>query len=295
METAIQSTETTIDHIGLVGRAIDPMLAAYRRLGFKVTAPAELMQPGPDGAPVPLGQVSAHAIFPDTYIELTAVLSPGQGNHLDNWLDRHEGLHILAFRSDDAETSWNELAAHGVVMPPMRAATREVNAGGKRGTADFKWYQLPDSIVTEGFACVVEHLTPELVFLEAMTDHPNGAIGLRGVGAVVTDMEEAFARYERLPGAERKSFAMGRSIVLRNQRITVVEAKGFRALFPGANLPEPPCFASYTVRVKDIGLTRAWLNANDVPYQVWGADGLWVKPEYACGAVLVFVDQRAPV
>ncbi|MCB2107377.1 MAG: VOC family protein [Rhodobacteraceae bacterium] len=124
MRHLIQSPETTIDHVGLVGRAIAPMVEAYRRLGFEVTTPADLMQPGPDGNPVPLGQVSAHAIFANTYVELTAVLDPGQGNHLDNWLARHEGLHILAFHAEDAQSSWDELAAHGLVMPPMRAATR---------------------------------------------------------------------------------------------------------------------------------------------------------------------------
>ncbi|MCB2107378.1 MAG: hypothetical protein KDE14_06730 [Rhodobacteraceae bacterium] len=170
-----------------------------------------------------------------------------------------------------------------------------MNAGGKYGTADFKWYQLPASVITEGFACVVQHLTPELVFLEKMMNHPNGAIDLVGVGAVVPDLEEAFARYQRLPGAERKSFIMGRSIVFKDQRIIVIDAKGFRALFPDAHCPEPPCFASYSIRVKDIAATRALLAKNGVPFHVWGADGIWVQPEYACGAVMVFVDHDAPI
>lgn len=292
METRIQSTETTIDHVGLVGRVIGPMVAAYRKLGFNVSDPVPLMQPNPEGDPRPLGQVSAHIIFPDTYMELTAVLNPGQGNHLDNFLARHEGLHILAFRSMDAERTWSELDAYGVVMPPMRAASRDVNMGGKRGTADFKWFQIPDSIVAEAFACVVQHLTPELVFIDSMTNHANGALGLRGVGVVVDDFAAAFARYERLPGAERKAFAMGRAIMFKNQRMTVIQPKAFRALFPSAAAPDAPCIAYHAITVADIGATRAHLTQAGVPFQPWGADGVWIGPELAGGSTLVFVDQK---
>lgn len=295
MEMATQSTETTIDHIGLVGRAIAPMVAAYRKLGFTVSDPVPLLQPRPGHDPVPLGQVSAHVIFPDTYMELSAVLAPGQGNHLDSWLARHEGLHILAFRSPDATQAWQELQARGVVMPPLRAASREVNMAGRSGTAQFKWFQIPESVFNEGFACVVEHLTPELVFIDGMTHHANGAIGLRAIGVVVDDIDDAFARYERLPGAERRSFAMGRAIVFKNQRITVVEPRSFRALFPGATLPRPPCVGSYAIHVQDIGITKACLSKAGVPFNVWGTDGIWVAPEYACGAVLMFIDRRVDI
>jgi hypothetical protein len=292
MDSPIQSSETTIDHIGLVGRSITPMVSAYRALGFNVSDPVPLVQPNPDGNPTPLGQVSAHIIFPDTYIELTAILNPGQGNHLDNWLARHDGLHILAFRSMDAEQAWHDLEAYGVVVPPIRAASREVRMGGKHGTADFKWFQIPESIVAEGFACVVQHLTPELVFIDSMTNHANGALGLRGVGVVANDLDAAFARYERLPGAERRSFAIGRAIVFKNQRMTVMQPKGFRALFPGATPPEPPAIAYHAVTVHDIGATKACLARAGVPFQPWGTDGIWVSPELACGSTLVFVDKK---
>lgn len=292
MDSPIQSTETTIDHIGLVGRAINPMVAAYRKLGFTVSDPVPLMQPNPGGDPTPLGQHSAHVIFPDTYMELTAIDRPGQGNHLDNFLARHEGLHIIAFRSLDAELAWRNLATHGVVMPPIRAASREVNMGGKRGTADFKWFQIPESIVGEAFACVVEHQTPELVFINSMTTHPNGAMALRGIGVVVDDIGSTFERYERLPGAERRTFAMGRSIMFKNQRLTVMQPKSFKALFPGADHPKPPTVAYYAVTVSDIGATKAYLAKASVPFTPWGADGVWIGPAQACGATLVFVDQK---
>jgi len=278
-----------------VGRDIHAMVATFRGLGFTVSTPAPLTQPGPDGNPVPLGQLSAHVIFPDTYIELTAVEEPGSGNHLDTWLAKHEGLHILALRAENAEQSWDEMAAFGVVMPPIRHASRDVDAGGVVGTADFKWFQIPESITREGFVCVVEHQTPELVFIPGMTNHTNGATGLRGVGAIVKDLDEAVSRYERLPGANVRPFMFGRFIILKNQRFVTMTPVGMGSLCPGAKLPPPPCFGAFAIRVKSIDATRAYLTEKGVPFQVAGEKSIWLKPEQACGAVLLFVDESAPV
>jgi len=295
MTTRIQSSETTIDHIGIVGRDIHKMVATFRALGFLVTEPVPLTQPDPDGNPVSLGQHSAHVIFADTYLELTAVDNPGQGNHLDTWLARHEGLHILALRAENAQESWDGFAKFGVVMPPIRHASREVNAGGVRGVADFEWFQVPESIAREGFVCVVEHQTPELVFIPAMTSHANGATGLRGVGALVTDLNDAVARYERLPGAVVRSFPMGRFIVLKSQRFVAMTPTGFAALTPGAKAPPPPCFAAFAIKVKDITATRKFLADNSIPFQIGGEKSVWLHPAQACGAMLLFVDESAPV
>jgi catechol 2,3-dioxygenase-like lactoylglutathione lyase family enzyme len=295
MTTGIQASETTIDHIGLVGRDIHKMVATFRGLGFLVTEPVPLTQPGPDGNPVSLGQHSAHVIFPDTYLELTAVDVPGQGNHLDNWIAKHEGLHILAFRAANAQVSWDEFAKFGVVMPPIRHASREVNSGGVRGVADFNWFQIPESIATEGFACVVEHKTPELVFIPAMMHHANGATGLRGVGALVNDLDDAVARYERLPGATVRSFPLGRIVILKNQRFVAMTKKGLSGLAPGANAPSAPCFAVFSIKVKDIAATQKFLTDKGIAFQVAGEKSIWLKPEQACGAVLLFVDESAPV
>ena len=295
MTSSIQASETTIDHIGLVGRDIKAMVATFRGLGFTVTEPVPLTQPDPEGNPVPLGQHSAHVIFPDTYLELTAVDVPGQGNHLDNWLAKHEGLHILALRSEDALQSWEGFAKHGVVMPPIRHASRDVNAGGVKGVADFTWFQIPESIAKEGFVCVVEHKTPEMVFLPKMTNHANGATGLRGIGALVSDLDEAVARYERLPGARVQSFPMGRFIILKNQRFVAMTPKGLAALAAGVQTPPPPCFVAFAIRVKNIGATRDFLVKKSIPFQVGGENSVWLKPEQACGAILIFVDESTAV
>jgi catechol 2,3-dioxygenase-like lactoylglutathione lyase family enzyme len=142
---------------------------------------------------------------------------------------------------------------------------------------------------------VVEHQTPELVFIPALTQHANGATGLRGVGALVTDLDEAVGRYRRLPGASVRPFAFGRFVILKNQRFVAMTPKGLAALAPGAKLPEPPCLAAFAIKVKDIAATRAFLTRQGVPFQAGGEQTIWLKPEQACGAVLLFVDESVPV
>lgn len=290
MAVNIQSSETTIDHVGLVGHDMTAMSEAYRRLGFTVGEPSPLTQPSPDGSPVPLGHISAHIVFAESYVELTAVQQPGQGNPLDTWLAKHQGLHVMALRATNAEASWAALTAHGLVMPPVRASSRDITVDGVTAIADFKWFQLPDSIAKEGFACVVEHQTPELIFVPRLTDHANGATGLLGISVLVDNLEEAVARYRRLPGANVKPFPFGRYIMLKNQRFIVLTAKGFSAVCPGAKLPSTPCFAGLAVYVKDIAATRDYMTANGVTFQITDDRSIWIKPEFGCGAIVMFVE-----
>jgi hypothetical protein len=157
--------------------------------------------------------------------------------------------------------------------------------------ARFKWFELPESIAREAFTCVVEHLTPELVFVPDLTSHANGAWTIRTVFAVVGDSDEAFARYQRLPGTRRRSFAVGRAIMMCDQQFVVLEPKGFSALFPGATPPGAPCLAGYGLAVRDIAVTREVLSAAGVAFHPWGDRGLWVEAADAAGAVLVFSEE----
>src|SRR5690606_16007836 len=152
-----------------------------------------------------------------------AVRHPGQGNHLDKWLARHEGLHVLGLRAEDVTQASTDLIDAGLILPPVRASSRRVTGNGVKGTARFRWFELPESIAREAFACVQQHETPDLVFDSRLTTHANGAMGIRSVFAIVENMDEAFARYQRLPGTKRKSFAVGRTIIMNQQQFVVVE------------------------------------------------------------------------
>jgi hypothetical protein len=296
MDSVIQSQSATIDHVGLVGTDIGALRAAYTRLGFTVSAATAVMQPGPDGKKdIPLGQVAAHVAFRSTYLELIAVRHPGQGSHLDKWLARREGLHVLGLRADDITQATTDLISAGLILPPVRTSSRRVTGNGVKGKARFRWVELPESIAREAFACVQQHETPELVFDARLTTHANGAMGIRGVFAVVENMDEAFARYQRLPGTRRRSFAVGRTILMNQQQFVVVERSGLSAMFPGLDVPPAPHLGGYALTVADIAATRAMLTKAGIYFRNWGEKGIWVPPEDTGGTVLAFVDQSSPI
>ena len=148
------------------------------------------MQPGPDGRrEISLGQAMAHITFPKSYVELIAVRHPGQGNHLDTWLARREGLHLLGFHADDTAQSSQALVDAGLIVPPLRESSRRITTAGVEGTARFRWFELPDSITQEAFSYVVQELTPELTYDSRLLQHANGALGIRSVFAVVDNMD----------------------------------------------------------------------------------------------------------
>jgi catechol 2,3-dioxygenase-like lactoylglutathione lyase family enzyme len=296
MDSAIQSSATTIDHVGLVAKDVADLRAAYARLGFTVSAAAPVMQPGPDGTgEVPLGLLAAHIAFESTAIELIAVRHPGQGSHLDKWLAKREGLHVMGLRTDDIVRSYREMTSAGLILPPIRTALRKISGNGVKAIARSRSYELPESIAREGSAYIMHHDTPDIMYDPRRTTHANGALGLRSVFAVVENMDEAFGRYQRLPGTKRRSFAVGRTILLNQQQFVVVERGGFSAMFPGLDIPPAPHLGGYAVAVADIAATRALFAKTGIYFKNWGDKGIWVPPEDTGGAVLAFVDQSSPV
>jgi hypothetical protein len=296
MDSSAQSTATAIDHVGLVGHDVADLRATYTRLGFTVTSATPEMQPSPDGKrEIPLGQLTAHIAFPTSCIELTAVRHPGQGNHLDKWLARRAGLHVFALHAENVTEAYETLVSAGLIMTPPRSSIRRVTGNGVKAKGRFTWFALPESIAQEAFSRVMQHDTPEVVFDPRLTHHANGANGIRSVFAVVDNMDEAFARYKRLPGTKHRSFAIGRTILMNQQQFVVMERRGFGAMFPGLDIPAEPHLGGYALTVADIDYTRTFLTKAGVYFRNWGEQGIWIPPEDAGGAVLALVDQSAPV
>jgi hypothetical protein len=90
----------TLDHVGIVGRSITPLLNWARANGFSPTEPKPLLgAPDKDGNPRDLGQVSAHVVLQRGYIELSAVSDLSLNAHLAPYLRDREGLLILGSRA----------------------------------------------------------------------------------------------------------------------------------------------------------------------------------------------------
>jgi hypothetical protein len=283
MNTPAQITPSAIDHLGVVGRDITALITAYTRLGFTPTDPVPLMGMK-DGAPVPLGQESAHLIFADSYVELSGVTSTDPGHHLAPFLARYHGLHILALGTGDAAASHAALTAQGFETPPVQNAGRHVDYGTRHGDAAFKWFKAPEALGEEAFVCLVEQVTPELVFQPPADGHPNGANGVSGVLVLCHDVAETMQRFAAYPGAQAAGEA---TLDFNGQTLTFFTDAGFAKAFCDMGEVRSPALAGFSVRTPDIAATRAWLDDRGV---TCGENdfGLWVGPDQGCGSVVVF-------
>lgn len=283
MNTQTQITPAAIDHLGVVGTDITELTSAYTRLGFAPTQPVPLMGMK-DGSPVPLGQDSAHLIFADSYVELSGVTSTDPAHHLAPFLARYHGLHILALGTDDAAASHAALTSQGLATPPVQDAGRHVEYGTFHGDAAFKWFKAPEALGEEAFVCLVEQVTPELVFQPPQDAHPNGAIGVSGVLVLCEDVLETVQRYAAYPNT---TISSQNTIKVGGQTLTFFTNTEFAETYCDMGSIRAPALAGFSVSTTDISATRAWLIEQGADVQ--DRNGcLWVPPDHACGAVVVF-------
>jgi hypothetical protein len=191
---------TELDHLGFAVRQIEPLLALFRRLGFAPTQPRELKRLNDRGQLEALGQISAHLVFEDTYIELSGVPDPAAGNHLERFLDRYEGLHILALRGADLDQARRRCLAAGLNPTDVQLAGRRIEYGNRHGEARFRWWMLPADDMPDGLVCHVDNLTPELVYQAAVQRHPNGALAISAVIVNTPDVPFATRRWQSALG-----------------------------------------------------------------------------------------------
>jgi hypothetical protein len=171
----------TVDHVGVVGRDLARLIAAYRRLGFALTEPRELLRVDPQsGATRGTGQWSCHAVFQRGYLELTAPLLDDPTHHLVPLLAAGEGLRIVVYASESLAADREQLRAQGHEVGPLARASRLIEYGSRHGEARFEWFRVdpPGGEAASGLTAYVHHLTPELVFQPEVMTHPNGAVAL---------------------------------------------------------------------------------------------------------------------
>ena len=151
-----------LDHAGIAVRNLTPLLEYFSALGFAPTEPQPLLALDPEsGERIDLGQLSAHVMFEDNYLELTEVPDAQSGNHLEPFLQRYEGLHILIFRSDDLEALRKRAEGLGYAPSAIQHASRDIHYG-VRGAAHFEWFMLSRTDTPMGLVGFVHHRTRDL-------------------------------------------------------------------------------------------------------------------------------------
>lgn len=259
-----------VDHVGVLAPRIDEIVAQFKRLGFRVVGPAELIGVDAIGNAFSLGQQSAHVMFADDYIELTAVTTPSPEHHLRDFLDGPFGLRIVILRADDIEAV-RDRCVHAALSPTAVAiASRDIDYG-RPGTARFRWFALPVAEFPDALVGYVQHESFDTVFQRDVTAHDNGAIGLSRIFLTADASPERYVPLATDSGG------------------TIIDARphtSLAALF-ATDVSTCPPFVGIGLVVADIMATCRWLDRNDVPCREV-EEGIVVSPRHAGGVGLLF-------
>lgn len=276
------SVITKVDHAILFVRDLEAAAARYRRLGFSLTP----RYTHPWG-----GFSNCNLIFEDDYVELLLPIEPNERNLARfRELDRAgEGLKDISLNVPSSAAAAQAYAAAGLPSLPPADIGRPVTRPDGTHEARFCVVYLPVDRLLPGLNVhMIQHLTPELVWLPECQTHPNGARGLGRLVVAAADPEQFVAPYAAMFGTAPRRDATGSVTMAAAQMTFVFVPPGqLPALFPGVTFePEPPFVAALEIRVEDGERARAHLVKERVPHRVAPDGALEVPPEHACGVVL---------
>lgn len=259
----------TLDHAGIVVRDLAAGAARWERLGFTLSPQSRQRGavPGRDGMQ-PWASANRCAVFERGYLELIGLVDPAAWNPWQAFLERFEGMHLLALRCASADAAYAELAPRAPFLDPPVQRERNLEVDGEERTMRFRNVFSRDALCAEGRYIVIEHQTPDLLWQRTLMRHDNGAVALEEATVVAEDAGVA-ARIAALGGIA-----------------TVSTPAEFRQRHGWA--PPAPAFAGVTVSFTNLASAARMMETRGVKLRRSGGD-LWVAPEDANGFVLRMV------
>lgn len=226
---------TELDHVGIVGRDLTALAAAFEAAGFHLT-PLARHAGGRTG--------NRCAMLRDGgYLELMSTIGNGTSATLDRFLARHEGAHVLALRIGNEGAVLSRLRLAWDTVPPPSRTDRAVDDNDPHSPrARFSLITPPDP--PEGRVHLIRHENPEALWQDRFLHHPNNAVALEEVVLFVPDPAATAAWYSLLAGRPVvPDPASGYALPLPRGRLRIL---------PGGAAAAPR-IAGITVRTTDDG------------------------------------------
>lgn len=277
---------TGIDHVIIAVRDLEAARQGWERLGFVAT---------PKGSHGEWGTANHCFMFAEDYVELLAPEAAGPvAESVRAFTDRREGLMSVVLASDEGAALADRLRRAGHHIPTPQSLTRKIpQPGGGEATAQFSVFSLPVD-TTPGVECrVVQHLTPDLLRRPDWVAHPNGAVGLASVSAIVEEPGElmpawdaVFGPHATTPTDNTVAVHTGRGLIFLSRPDELSQ------LHPEAEdeeLPHAPALLVLTLLVEDTGRAAALLKANKVEFTRDSEGTIRIPPEEANGVFLEMV------
>jgi hypothetical protein len=243
--------EIFLDHLAHFVRDPEPAGRALVQAGF---APAPLSiqsNPDPAGGPPQLtGTGNMTVMFRRGYVEILFKTSETPlARELDTALERHAGLHLVAFAVADAAEAHARLGATGFPVRPLVQMQRPVETETGPATAAFTIARVEPGVMAEGRIQILTHRTEQAVWQPRWLTHPNGAVALTDVVIAVANVDEVAQRFGRFTGRPVISNAAGRAVALDRGRVQIMDTAAFTGLLPEIAVPSLPFIGAYAVMV----------------------------------------------
>ncbi len=273
-----------LDHAVVAVRDLDAASAAWKRLGFTVSA---------RGTHSPhLGSGNYTIVFSDDYLELLGILNETPHNQATvRFLREHEGIERTAFTTDDAAAGVTEVKARGIAADGPVHFGRPVDLpNGGKSEAKFNIFRWPVDEAPGGlriFAC--QHLTPEAVWIPELRTHANGAKRLVRIEVLSATPKGAAAQLSGLIDQGVIETADGYRVASGGTRgeFLFYDAATFAKRYPGA--VRKGAVASGAVAI--VIATDDIAKVRSIGGAVAHGDAVSVPAAAANGAILSFVPQ----
>ncbi len=283
-----------IDHPVITIRDLQAAREQFTRLGFA---------PAPVGFH-PWGTTLSLLMFKDNFIELISVNDPSKfgtnsvngfcyGRNVGKFLDRVQGLGLVALHSKDAIGDHQLLVQRGLISQGQIDFRRDMKKPD--GTPDVAIVSLglflnEDQRDVSNFIC--HQHRPELVWVPAWMNHPNGVNAVTAVTYIADRPADLVKRYTAFYGPEKiKQTSDEVTVDSGCGIIRICSPKQVTSLFGNIGLPD----WRGDTQPHGIGLTVATPRFNDLP-SIWDAAGVrWqasgrgsylISPEQ-CGNVIM--------
>jgi hypothetical protein len=259
--------EIFLDHLAHFVRDAQSAGRALAHAGF---APAPLSiqsNPDPDGGPPRLtGTGNMTVMFRRGYVEILFKTSDTPlSRELDTALERHPGLHLVAFAVANAGDAHARLDASGFRVRPLVQMQRPVDTESGPATAAFTIARIEPGLMPEGRVQILTHRTEQAVWQPRWLTHPNGAVALTDVVIAVENVEEAAQRFARFTGCPVIANGAGRAVALDRGRVQIIDTAAFTGLLPEVAIPSLPFIGAYTIMVVSLDTAEQVLRARGTP------------------------------
>ncbi len=279
-----------LDHVAVIVQDLSMSQDAFKRLGFCLTPVSQhsgALTAG--GEVVQWGCANTCVMLEQGYLELMGIVDENlYDNKIPEFLSRYEGIHILAFGCQNANSVSNRLISTGFKTNGIYSLSRALDTPKGQRTAKFELVRLPPGDMPEGRVLAIKHLTRDYLWQDRYMEHPNGALALEELVISVENLPTVSKRYTRYFGIKPVNKEGSWHFKLREGTF-VLTTSGLLFENYGINAPSNPFAAIIKIKSRNLFKTRKILNQNSVKFKETN-NGIQVPGSEASGATIIFIE-----